>query len=102
MLAREAFDVAGDSSRFRELWREEMLPPWTPLKFYRDYGVTEGITLDGTVPTRDQKRRAEDCVEDISGVRHVQNNLRVQERSVWDRSDETARGEGEKTTGSLT
>jgi osmotically-inducible protein OsmY len=59
------------------------------------------ITLDGTVPTREQKRRAEDCVEDISGVRHVQNNLRVQERSEWDRSDET-RAEGEKTTGSLT
>lgn len=39
------------------------------------------ITLDGTVGTRDEKRHAEDCVEDISGVRHVQNNLRVQERS---------------------
>ena len=49
MLAREAFDVAGDSTRFRELWVEELLPPWTPLKFYRDYGVTEGITLDGSV-----------------------------------------------------
>jgi LmbE family N-acetylglucosaminyl deacetylase len=48
MLAREAFDIAGDSSRFRELWQEELLPPWTPLKFYRDYGVTEGITLDGS------------------------------------------------------
>jgi LmbE family N-acetylglucosaminyl deacetylase len=49
MLAREAFDLAGDSTRFRDLWREELLPPWTPLKFYRDYGVTEGITLDGGV-----------------------------------------------------
>jgi osmotically-inducible protein OsmY len=41
------------------------------------------ISLDGTVATRDEKRHAEDCVEDISGVRHVQNNLRVQERSEW-------------------
>lgn len=65
--------------------------------------VKEGeITLDGTVPTRQQKRRAEDCVEDISGVRHVQNNLRVQESSDWDRSDDAARAEGQRTTGSLT
>lgn len=35
------------------------------------------ITLDGTVPSRAQKRRAEDVVENISGVKHVQNNLRV-------------------------
>ena len=36
------------------------------------------ITLDGTVDSRRAKRRAEDCVENISGVGHVQNNLRVQ------------------------
>lgn len=35
------------------------------------------ITLDGTVGSRREKRRAEDCVHDISGVTHVQNNLRV-------------------------
>lgn len=35
------------------------------------------VTLDGTVRNRMAKRRAEDCVEDISGVKHVQNNLRV-------------------------
>ena len=52
MLAREAFDVSGDSTRFRELWVEELLPPWTAVKFYRDYGVTEGITLDGNVLDR--------------------------------------------------
>jgi hypothetical protein len=34
-------------------------------------------TLNGTVPTRDEKRRAEDIAERIMGVRHVQNNLRV-------------------------
>jgi osmotically-inducible protein OsmY len=37
------------------------------------------ITLDGTVDSRSAKRRAEDCVHDVSGVRHVQNNLRVSE-----------------------
>lgn len=35
------------------------------------------ITLDGTVTSRAAKRRAEDCVHDIHGVRHVQNNLRI-------------------------
>jgi osmotically-inducible protein OsmY len=35
------------------------------------------VTLDGTVSTREQKRRAEDCVDHISGVKHVQNNLRI-------------------------
>lgn len=37
------------------------------------------ITLDGTVDSRAAKRRAEDIVDDISGVGHVQNNLRVQD-----------------------
>ena len=35
------------------------------------------ITLDGTVDSRNAKRRAEDIMHDISGVTHVQNNLRV-------------------------
>jgi osmotically-inducible protein OsmY len=35
------------------------------------------VTLTGTVSTREQRRRAEDIAESISGVTHVQNNLRV-------------------------
>lgn len=38
------------------------------------------VMLDGTVDNRGAKRRAEDIVEDVSGVGHVQNNLRVSER----------------------
>jgi osmotically-inducible protein OsmY len=39
--------------------------------------VADGeVTLSGTVEDRRAKRRAEDCVEAISGVKHVQNNLR--------------------------
>lgn len=37
------------------------------------------VTLSGTVDDRWAKRRAEDCAEDVSGVRHVQNNLRVKQ-----------------------
>jgi hypothetical protein len=41
------------------------------------------VTLSGTVGSRDQRRRAEDCVEAVSGVRHVQNNLRVNLQGDW-------------------
>jgi osmotically-inducible protein OsmY len=35
------------------------------------------VTLSGTVDSREAKHRAERLVEDISGVTHVQNNLRI-------------------------
>jgi osmotically-inducible protein OsmY len=35
------------------------------------------VTLAGTVENREAKHRAERCVEDVAGVNHVQNNLRV-------------------------
>jgi hypothetical protein len=35
------------------------------------------VTLTGTVDSREAKHRAERIVEDLSGVTHVQNNLRV-------------------------
>jgi len=37
------------------------------------------VTLDGTVTSRRQKRHAEDLTHDLSGVKHVQNNLRIKE-----------------------
>jgi len=35
------------------------------------------VTLSGTVHSREAKHRAERIVEDLSGVKHVQNNLRI-------------------------
>ncbi len=35
------------------------------------------VTLSGTVPTRDQRRRAEAVADGVPGVGHVQNNTRV-------------------------
>ncbi|MCW5734878.1 MAG: BON domain-containing protein [Enhydrobacter sp.] len=35
------------------------------------------VTLSGTVDSREAKRRAEDLAERASGVKHVQNNLRI-------------------------
>jgi osmotically-inducible protein OsmY len=37
------------------------------------------VNLAGTVDSREAKRRAEDCAENVSGVRNVQNNIRVQQ-----------------------
>lgn len=43
-----------------------------------DLTVKDGeLILSGTVETRFEKRRAENLVESVSGVRDVQNNLRV-------------------------
>lgn len=44
------------------------------------------VTLSGTVPDRQAKRHAEDLVEHLSGVKHVQNNLRVKEQQGSGRS----------------
>jgi hypothetical protein len=35
------------------------------------------VTLNGQVRSREDKRRAEDLAERVSGVKHLQNNLRV-------------------------
>ena len=40
------------------------------------------VTLTGQVNSREEKRRAEDVAEAISGVKHVQNNLRVKDKSA--------------------
>jgi hypothetical protein len=43
-----------------------------------DIAVKDGeVTLSGGVRTRDEKRFAEDLIERISGVRDVNNNLKV-------------------------
>ncbi|PWC44730.1 BON domain-containing protein [Azospirillum sp. TSO22-1] len=45
-----------------------------------DIGVSNGeVTLTGHVDHRSAKRRAEDLAEAVSGVTHVQNNLRVRQ-----------------------
>ncbi len=50
--AQEAFRAAGDSTRFKELFREEGLIPWTPQKLYRsarfDTAATT-LTLNGGI-----------------------------------------------------
>lgn len=58
------------------------------------------ITLDGTVDSRWAKRRAEDIVDSVAGVKHVQNNLRVESRdSYYGTSGSSATGGSSGTTG---
>jgi osmotically-inducible protein OsmY len=35
------------------------------------------VALDGSVTSRTAKHRAEDIAQAVSGVQHVQNNLRI-------------------------
>jgi osmotically-inducible protein OsmY len=54
------------------------------------------VSLNGTVSDRAAKRRAEDLAESVSGVQHVQNNLRVSSKSGM--SDQSATSAGATTT----
>lgn len=72
----------GDYTRSDERIREDANDRLTDHPFVDarqiSVSVSEGeVTLTGTVNSRADKRRAEDCVDDVSGVKHVQNNLRV-------------------------
>jgi osmotically-inducible protein OsmY len=59
------------------------------------------VTLTGHVNSREEKRRAEDIVEAVSGVKHVQNNLRVKDRiSSAGQSSTTQFGSAGSGTGS--
>lgn len=63
------------------------------------------VTLSGTVTSRQAKRRAEDCVEMVSGVKNVQNNLRVAETAAgsfdrnWTQNTTSTAEGGTLTTG---
>jgi osmotically-inducible protein OsmY len=63
------------------------------------------VTLSGTVNSREEKRYAEDIVDRISGVKHVQNNLRIQGQQgggMSGTSGETRNFGGSTTTGQKT
>jgi osmotically-inducible protein OsmY len=55
------------------------------------------VTLSGTVDSREAKRRAEDCADFVSGVKHVQNNLRVQAQDQRSSGENETSRTGKKT-----
>jgi hypothetical protein len=66
--------------RIREDVSDRLTDDWLVDASNIEVAVANGeITLSGTVDSRQAKRRAEDCAESVSGVRNVQNNLRVQQ-----------------------
>lgn len=68
--------------RIRELVCDDLMDdPWVDASGI-EVAVKNGeVTLSGTVKTRDTKRWAEDIAEHAGGVKHVQNNLRVEATS---------------------
>jgi osmotically-inducible protein OsmY len=68
--------------RIREDVSDRLTDDWMVDASNIEVTVVSGeVTLAGTVDSREAKRRAEDCSESVSGVRNVQNNLRVQQPS---------------------
>lgn len=57
------------------------------------------VTLDGAVDSRFAKRRAEDCADRVSGVTHVQNNLRVRTTPAGEGAASGGAGSGLPATG---
>lgn len=73
-------DYIRSDDRIRDDVNDRLTDDWRVDASNIAVAVDKGeVTLNGTVTARDAKRRAEDIVEDVSGVKHVQNNLRVAE-----------------------
>ncbi|WP_395326996.1 BON domain-containing protein [Novosphingobium sp. BL-8H] len=71
-------DYVRSDERIREDVNDSLTNDWRVDAGRIRVTVSEGeVTLDGTVDSRAEKRRAEDLADDVSGARHVQNNLRV-------------------------
>jgi len=59
------------------------------------------VTLTGTVNNRNDKRRAEDLAESVSGVSNVENRLRVKQQSGYGNYSSTGTGTGTSTGASM-
>ncbi|WP_395394365.1 BON domain-containing protein [Novosphingobium sp. BL-8A] len=71
-------DYTRSDERIREDINDSLTNDWHIDATHIRVAVADGeVTLDGTVGSRAEKRRAEDLADDVSGVGHVQNNLRV-------------------------
>jgi Predicted periplasmic or secreted lipoprotein len=72
-------DYTRSDERIREDINDNLTHDWRIDASHIRVTVKDGeATLDGHVDSRHAKRRAEDLADDVTGVRHVQNNLRVQ------------------------
>lgn len=75
-------DYTRSDERIREDVNDNLTQDWRVDASHVRVTVTDGeVTLDGHVDSRQAKRRAEDIADDVTGVKHVQNNLRIQSAS---------------------
>ena len=71
-------DYTRSDDRIREDVNDDLTRDWQLDASHVRVSVNDAeVTLDGLVHSREDKRRAEDIADHVSGVRHVQNNLRV-------------------------
>jgi hypothetical protein len=71
-------DYTRSDERIHEDVNDALTADWRLDASHVRVTVSEGeVTLDGMVYSRPDKRLAEDLAETVAGVRHVQNNLRV-------------------------
>lgn len=92
-------DYTRSDERIREDANDRLTEDWRVDASRISVAVKDGeITLSGTVTRRDDKRRAEDIVEDLSGVKHVQNNLRVDQQTAWSGNSGTTTGSSSAST----
>ncbi len=102
-------DYTRSDERIREDVNDRLTQDWrvdaTNIRVLAKDGE---VTLDGTVGSRHAKRRAEDLADEVSGVKHVQNNLRVIGGTNWTDTGRTDTERGAsvptsgRTTGSVT
>jgi osmotically-inducible protein OsmY len=79
---------ARSDERIREDLNDRLTYDWRVDATDVEVKVSSGeVTLNGAVDSRQAKRCAEDIADGVSGVRHVQNNLRVRERSSGSSSE---------------
>lgn len=92
-------NYARSDDRIREDVNDRLTDDWRVDASDVEVTVQGGeVTLTGTVSSRDQRRRAEDVAEEVSGVKHVQNNLRV--RESYNEGGVYGRGESSSASGS--
>ncbi len=83
--------------RIREDVNDRLTDDWQIDASEIEVTVSNGeVTLSGTINSREEKRRAEDLAENVSGVRHVQNNLRIQNSGTGLPSTEASTTTGAK------
>jgi osmotically-inducible protein OsmY len=93
-------------TRSEERIREDVSDALTDDSFLDASGIEVNVkdgdvTLNGHVDSRYSKHRAEDLAEDVTGVKNVQNNLRVKE-DVDNTIDKTSVNNGNKSITSNT